>query len=48
MNILFLKRFNAKNKVSTLNGNKVVGGAPATLQCGAGSGILNCYYGNNK
>lgn len=31
-----------KNQVSALNGNKVVGGAPASLHCGAGSVILNC------
>jgi len=31
-----------KNKVSALNGNQVVGGAPASLHCGTGSVILNC------
>jgi hypothetical protein len=31
-----------KRKVSTLNGNQILGGAPGSLQCGATSVILNC------
>lgn len=31
-----------KNRVSALNSNQVLGGAPASLHCGTASVILNC------
>ncbi|WP_298419204.1 hypothetical protein [uncultured Kordia sp.] len=32
----------SKHKISTLNGNQLLGGAPGSLHCGPTSQLLNC------